>query len=136
MEDKRYWRGKVNVVRAICLIRWGEVRLIKKTSRIIKIQERGLISFLVPLTRAGLTLVKNVLTPLAKSVLIPLGSAAATSAADAAIQKKLHGSESTALIIPNEEMEDFVKTIKSLQEPALLIKGVSGTNENQGKELI
>ena len=68
--------------------------------------------------------------------MIPLGSAAATSAADAAIQKKLHGSESTALIIPNEEMEDFVKTIKSLQEPALLIKGVSGTNENQGKELI
>ena len=68
--------------------------------------------------------------------MIPLGSAAATSAADAAIQKKLHGSESTALIIPNEEMEDFMKTIKSLQEPALLIKGVSGTNENQGKELI
>ena len=136
MEDKRYWRGKINVVRAICLIRWGEVRLIKKTSRIIKIQERGLISFLVPLTRAGLTLVKNVLTPLAKSVLIPLGSAAAISAADAAIQKKLHGSGATTLIIPNEEMKDFMKTIKSLQKPALLIKGVSGTNENQGKELI
>ena len=124
------------MVRAICLIRWGEVRLLEKTSRIITIQERGLISFLVPLTRAGLTLVKNVLTPLAKSVLIPLGSAAAISAADAAIQKKLHGSGTTTLIIPNEEMEDFMTTIKSLQEPALLIKGVSGTDENQGKELI
>ena len=83
---------------------------------------------------AGLTLVKNVLTPLAKSVLIPLGSAAATSAADAAIQKKLHGSESTALIIPNEEMEDFMKTIKSLQEPALLIKGVRSVERMKIKE--
>ena len=124
------------MIRAICLIRWGEVRLLEKTSRIITIQERGLISFLVTLTRAGLPLVKNVLTPLAKSVLIPLGSAAATSAADAVIQKKLHGSGATTLIIPNEEMEDFMTTIKSLQEPALLLKGVSGKNENQGKELI
>ena len=94
------------------------------------------MSFLVPLTRAGLTLVKNVLTPLAKSVLIQLGSAAATSAADAVIQKKLHGSGATTLIIPNEEMEVFMTTIKSLQEPTLLLKDVSGKNENQGKELI
>ena len=44
---------------------------------------------------AGLPLMKNVLTPLAKGVLIPLGLTAAT---DAAIQKK-SGSVTTALII-------------------------------------
>ena len=36
---------------------------------------------------AGLSLRKNVLTPLTKSVLIPLGLTTAASATDAAIQK-------------------------------------------------
>ena len=35
---------------------------------------------------------KSVIAPLAKSVLIPLGLAAATSAADAGIHKKILGS--------------------------------------------
>ena len=35
---------------------------------------------------------RNVLTPLPKSDLIPLGSTAATSATNAAIQKKIYGS--------------------------------------------
>ena len=39
--------------------------------------------------KAGLLLMKNVLTPLPKSVLIPLGLTAAASATDAAIEKKL-----------------------------------------------
>ena len=38
-----------------------------------------------PLLKTGLPLIKNVIGPLAKSVLIPLGSTAATSAADAGI---------------------------------------------------
>ena len=41
-----------------------------------------------PLLKTGLPLIKNVIKPLAKSVLIPLGLTAATSAADAGIQKK------------------------------------------------
>ena len=41
-----------------------------------------------PLLKAGLILIKNVIKPLAKSVLIPLGLAAASSAADAGIHKK------------------------------------------------
>ena len=45
-----------------------------------------------PLLRTGLTLMRNVLKPLAKSVLIPLGLTAATSATDAAIQKRIFGS--------------------------------------------
>ena len=41
-----------------------------------------------PLLKTGLTLIKKVIKPLAKSVLIPLGLIAAASAADAGIHKK------------------------------------------------
>ena len=53
---------------------------------------------------AGLPLMKSVLTPLAKSLLILLGLLAGMSAADAAIQKKFYGLGTTALIISNEEI--------------------------------
>ena len=45
-----------------------------------------------PLLKTGLSLMKNVLKPLAKNILIPLGLAAAASATDAAIHKKMFGS--------------------------------------------
>ena len=41
-----------------------------------------------PLLKTGLPLRKSVITPLAKSVLIPLGLTAAALAADAGIHKK------------------------------------------------
>ena len=41
-----------------------------------------------PLLKAGLPLIENVIKPLAKSILIPLGLTAAASAADAGIHKK------------------------------------------------
>ena len=53
--------------------------------------------------KVGLKLMKNVLTPVAKSVLIPLGLTTA-SATDAASQKKICGSGMTTLINSNEEM--------------------------------
>ena len=55
----------------------------------------------------GLPLFKSIYTPLAKSVLIPLGLSAGMSAADAASQNKIEGSGTTALILSNEEMEDI-----------------------------
>ena len=58
---------------------------------------------------AGSPLMKNVLTPLAESVLVPLGLTAAESTTDAAIQKKIFGSGATALIISNEEMNNIKK---------------------------
>ena len=58
---------------------------------------------------AGLPLKKNVLTLLAKSILLPFALTAGTSATDAAIQKKIIGSGTTALIISNEEMEYISK---------------------------
>ena len=63
---------------------------------------------------------KNVLKPLAKSVLIPLGSTAAVAAKDAAIPKKMFGSGTATLIISNEEMNNIIKIVKSLEESSLL----------------
>ena len=48
--------------------------------------------------------------------------------------KKIHGSGTTALIISNEEMEDIMKIVKSLEELGLLIKGISETIKNEAKE--
>ena len=59
------------------------------------IQSRGFLGRLLgPLLKVGLPLIKNVVKPLAKSVLVPLG----LTAADAGIL----GSENTTLIIPND----------------------------------
>ena len=44
-----------------------------------------------PLLKTGLRLIGNLLKPLAKNILIPLGSTAVTSATDAVIHKKIFG---------------------------------------------
>ena len=46
----------------------------------------------------------QVAIPLAKNVLAPLGITASASTIDAGIQKKIHGSGITTLIISKEEM--------------------------------
>ena len=57
------------------------------------IQSGGFLRRLLgPLLKTGLALIKNVIKPLTKSVLIPLGLTAAASAADAGIHKKILGS--------------------------------------------
>ena len=62
---------------------------LSKTQLSKMIQLRGFLSRLLgPLLKTGLPLIKNVIKPLAKSVLIPLGLTAAASAADAGIHKK------------------------------------------------
>ena len=65
--------------------------------------------------------------PLAKSFLMPFGLTVAASATDAAIQKIFFRSALTTLIIRNEEMDDYVKIVKSLEEFGLLLTGVSQT---------
>ena len=79
----------------------------------------------------GLPLMKSVLTPLANSVLIPLRLSAGVSSADVAIQVKIYGSDTTGLMISNEEMEDIIKIVKSLEESGLLIKANSETIKNE-----
>ena len=90
----------------------------------------------------GPLLIGNVLKRLATIVLIPLGLTAAASATNAATHKKMLGSgrpsnlasRTTNLLISNEEMNDIMKIVKSLEEPGLLIKGVREAIKNGAKE--
>ena len=78
----------------------------------------------------------KVAIPLAKNILAPLGITAAASAIDAGIQKKkkIHGSGATTLIILNEEMNDIMKIVQSLEDSNILLKGVTKTIEKESKE--
>ena len=96
------------------------------------IQSRGFFGRLLgPLLKTGLPLIKKALKPLAKSVLIPLGLTV-VAAADVGIHKKILGSSrghsssalynhrsSPTLIILNNEIEDIIKIVKSLEDSGL-----------------
>ena len=58
----------------------------------------------------------KVAVPLAKYILAPLVLKAAASAIDARIQKKIHGSGTTTLLISNKEMNDIMKIVKALKQ--------------------
>ena len=105
-------------------------------ARISKILKSGGLfgRLLGPLLKTGLPLIKNVIKPLAKSVLIPLGLTAAVSAADAGIHKKILASGNTTLIISNEEMNDMMKIIQALEDSDILSQGVTKTIKNGTKE--
>ena len=100
------------------------------------IQPGGFLGKLLgPLLKAGLPFMKSVITPLAKSLWIPLGLIAAASAADAGINKKILGSRGhTTLIISNNEIEDLMKTVKPLEDSGLLLKGVTESVQDEIKE--
>ena len=91
------------------------------------IQSRGFLGSL--LSKLAGPLMK-VAIPLAKNVLAPLGITAAASALDAGIQKKIHGSGTTTLIISNEEMNDIMKIVQALEDSNILLKGVTNTIKN------
>ena len=112
----------------------GDIKL-SKTQLSKMIQSGGFLGRLFgPLLETGLPLIKNVIKPLAKSVLIPLELTAAASAADAGIHEKILGSGNTTLIISNDESHDIIKIVKSLEDSGLLIKEVTETVENEVKE--
>ena len=99
---------------------------LSKTQLSNMIQSGGFLGRLLgPLLKNGLPLISNVIKPLAKNVLIPLGLTAAASAADAGIHKKILGSGNTTLIVSNSDMKDLNKIVKSLEDSGLLLKGVT-----------
>ena len=121
---------------------------LSKTQLSKMIQSGGFLGRLLgPLLKMGLPLMKNVIKPLAKSVLIPLGLTAAASAADAGIHKKILGSghnrpssstsrnnTTTKLIISNNEIDDIIKTVKPLEDSGVLLKVVTETVQTEVKE--
>ena len=44
------------------------------------------------------------------------------------------GSVTTTLIISNDEMNDIIKIVKSLEDSAVILKGVSETIQHEAKE--
>ena len=111
----------------------ADIKLSK--AQIKKIIQSGGFSgkLLGPLLKTGLPLLKSVVKPLGL-----LGLTAASSEIDAGIQKKVFGSgstpETTTLIISNEDMNDIMKIIKSLEDSGILLKGVTKTIKNDAKE--
>ena len=91
------------------------------------------------ITKKRITINKNKIKSLAKSVLILLGLTEAASAADIGIHKKILGSgnnhpSSTTLIISNDEMENIMKIVKSLEDSGLVLKRVTETVQNEVKK--
>ena len=110
-----------------------------KTQLSKMIQSGGFLGRLLgPLLKTGLPLMKSVIRPLAKSVLIPLGLTAAASAADAGIHIKILGSghNNTTLIILNDEMDDILKIVKSLEDSRVLLKGVKMKLKNKEEDFL
>ena len=67
-------------------------------------------------------------------VSVPLVITAAASAINRAIQKKIHSSGTKTLIISNEEMNDIMKIVQSLEDSNILLKRVTKTIKNETKE--
>ena len=77
------------------------------------IQSGGFLGSL--LSKLASPLIK-VAIPSTKNVLAPLGITVAASVIDAGIQKKIHGSWTTKLIISNEEMSGIMKIVQALED--------------------
>ena len=76
----------------------------------------------------------KIAVPLAKNSLALLGITAAASAIDAGIQKKMHDSGTTTLIMSNEEMNDIMKIVHVFEDSNILLKGVTKTIQKETKE--
>ena len=86
-------------------------------------QKGGFLKFLMPLLKSGLPLSKS-----AVRLLGMLGLTAAASATDAAINKKILGpGNHTNLIISNDDMQDLLKIVKSLEDSSILLNGITET---------
>ena len=107
---------------------------LSKTQISKMIQSGGFLGkILGPLLKTGLPLLKKVIKPLAKSVLIPLGLTQQYQQQMREYIKKSQGQEQQH-IISNDEIKDIIKIVKSLEDSGLLLKRVSKTIQNEAKE--
>ena len=64
-----------------------------------------------------------------------LGLTAAVSATDAVVNKKILGSGNhTTLIVSNDDMQDLLKIVNSLEDSGILLDGITETVKNEVKE--
>ena len=103
-----------------------DIKLTQSTKR----QKGEFLRILVSLLKSGLPLLKYVIKPLGM-----LGVTAAASATDAAINKKILGSGNhTTLIISDDDLNDLLKLIKSLEKNGMLLDGITETVKDEVKE--
>ena len=126
--------GKVkNLHKALSNNLSNDIKL-SKTKLSEMVQLGGFLGRLLgPLLKTGLPLIKDVIKPLAKSVLIPSGLTGAASAGAAGIHENILGSgnNTTTLIISND---DIIQIVKFLEGSGLFFKGASETIQNEAKE--
>ena len=121
-------RQAANLCRAFANHTSTDIKLSK--AQLSKMQKGGFLRFLAPLLKSVLPLLKSVIKPLGMLVLT-----AAALTTDAIINKKILGSGNhRTLIISNDDMQDLLKTLKSLEDSGVLLKGVSETIKNEAKE--
>ena len=90
-------------------------------TQLTNMQKGGFLRFLAPLLKSGLPLLKSVIKPLGM-----LDLTAASSATDAAISKKILGSGNhITLTISNDDMQDLLKIVKSLEDSGILLDGIT-----------
>ena len=83
-------------------------------AQLSKMQKGGLLRFLAPLLNSGLPLLKSAIKPLG---MLGLGS----------------GNHAT-LIISNDDMQDLLKIVKSLEDSGKLLDGITETVKNEVQE--
>ena len=82
----------------------------------------------------------KVVVLLAKNILVPLASMSSESAIDGAIQRKMYwwrivrAGKGTTWIISNEDMDDIIRIIESLENSSVLIDGFSETVKHEIKK--
>ena len=121
-------RQVANICKAFANRTSTDIKLSK--AQLTKMQKCGFLRFLAPLLKSGLPLLKSVVKPLDVRCLT-----AAASVTDAAIKKKILGSGNhTTQIICNDDMQDLLKIVKSLEDSGLLLDGITETVKNEVKE--
>ena len=99
-------------------------------AQLTKMYKGGFLKILMPLLKSGLSLLKSEVKPLGM-----LGLTAAASATDVAINKKiLRSGNHTTLIISNNDVHDFLKIVKSLENSGVLLNGITETVKNEVKK--
>ena len=99
-------------------------------AQLTKMQKGRFLKFLMPLLKSGLPSLKSVVKPL-----VMLGLTAPASATDASINKKILASGNrTTLIISNDDMQDLLKIVKSLEDSGILLNGITETVKTEVKE--
>ena len=99
-------------------------------AQLTKMEKVGYLRFLAPLVNSGLPLLKSVIKPLGVLDLTVTASATYAAINQKSFRIRIH----TTQIISNDDMQDLLKIIKSLEDSGLLLDGITETVKNEVKK--